>query len=153
MPNTPRLKAYSIAKLIIAYEHMKSKEEKLYEEMLYLIKGVQQRTITWEEVSANDKRYKRLPGVLEKMINLGYFKRAGNKTAMCYITEAGRDRLSEVFGILEESAKTVKLKRKFMQGRRDKEVIERRGADWRQNTQYYKTRQSNLQNYYKKKSE
>jgi hypothetical protein len=131
MPRIPRLKSLAVVKLIMAYEQTKFENEILFEEMLYLIKGVSQKYIRWQEVSPADKFYRRLPPKLEKLTEKGFFQRAGKKSsAMVYITDAGRDRLSEIFGELEEVGKAIKLQKRYPHGTRDKIVIERRGLGW-----------------------
>lgn len=131
MPRIPRLKSLAVVKLIMAYEHMRAENDILFEEMLYLIKGISQKYIRWGEVGFEGKVYRRLPPKLEKLTEKGFFQRAGKKSsAMVYITDAGRDRLSEIFGELEEVGKGIKLDRRWPHGMRDKIVIERRGLGW-----------------------
>ena len=134
MPPVPRLKAYSIVKVIICYELMKSENEKIYEELLYLIKGVQKTTIGPEDFKSPGVGIKYLPKMLWTLMDKGYFKRQGNNKSRAYITEAGRDRLGEILGELQQSAKKIRFKRKEGETWREKyrSVIERKGKDWRQ---------------------
>lgn len=131
MPASPRLKTISIVKVILAYEQMKREDPDFFDEMVYLIKGVSQKYIRWKEVTGEHHRYKRLPGKLEKLQEAGYFKAAGKQVAMVYITDEGRERLREIFDILQDSCKTIKVETRYPHGTRDRLLLEKRGLNWR----------------------
>jgi hypothetical protein len=120
-----------LAKIIVAYEQMRTENETLFEEMLYLIKGIQQRTITWDQVSRPDKTRRRLPKKLEQMTDDGYFKRSiGNHVGMIYITEEGRQRLCDIFDDLYGRFSQLRFRKKNTYGNRPLIAIAKRGEGW-----------------------
>jgi ribosomal protein S19E (S16A) len=92
---------------------MKSQQKVAFEELIYLIKGVQERMILWEDVANTNKLRKIFPSPLRKLIKEGFFKKAGNNKSCAYITETGRAHLDDIIHELLETAPTIVLKRKF----------------------------------------